>query len=803
MKRSLVFLVVTLIAIAFVWWFEVRPESKVKSTDEDTAASKTLTGLQKEEMKGFTLQKGASPAITVEKVRDAWELTAPVKASADEGSVNSVLWDLEGTEKDTTIDPKLVTPEKLGLYGLAKPAGSIDVMRTDQKTGEVKTAHYILGGPSPDGARIYVRDGNDGPVYLVPKKLADNLNKTVFEMRNKSIITLVATQIGSVKLFGPTKALLKKEGNLWNLEEPLLDYADPQTVQDLLKNAAALSIVSFVSEDAATFPQYGLDKPEKYITVAEGLTGKTTTVNFGKDAPAAEGGDKLVYACLAGGHTVFTLKSDAVAKVFPPMPDLQCKTLLRMDPMMLKQVNYSAGLNEVELKRPDYDWRISKPYDADASNEAVQKVLDTMTEAKYTSFVSAEVDPKYGFDKPQGSFTYVQADKAPTGVIFGADAGDGFVYAKRSDTPGVFKASGSLLATLKTPTIMLHTLDMQKVNMMVVDTMTIARADRTYTLKHDPQVYGEGAWKVTSPVSAPANNTMMTDLTTSLAVTRAVEIVDEKATDFAKYGLDKPTVKLSVTVQPGKPQPNALLVGSALEGSKRYAMIDGTPLVFTIPSGFARALFDEPRDPRILQFKVADATSIEYTKGDKKYVLKKVSENWVLEQPESSQVDQPTVTGELARLAGLTTGKFVDFTTQKLADYGLEKPQAVVRVVLPTSVAALSVGNIEPSTGCYYATSTTVDGIFLLTPGDVSKIITPERIALAKPVAEAAMGEAGGEAERSQAIELQSTGTVPVKIPSIEPPKVTIEPGAESAPQATGEGAPQSGSESVGNTQAK
>ena len=756
MKKSLVLLVIVFLVAAYVYYFEVREASKLPSTDEKAQTSKTLIGAKKDDIRGFTLARTGSQPISVELMKDEWAMSSPVGSATEQQTVSSILYDIENTNKDLTIEPKDLTPEKLKAFGLDAPAGSVDVTLKD------RTLHFIVGGQSLDKSAVYVRAGNDGPVYLVSKGFGDNLETTVFQMRNKTLMPLVAAQVGFVRLSGTTKAAIEKKDGQWNLIEPYADYADPETLTTLVKDANALQVSEFVSDDPATFPQYGLDNPEAFLAFNEAAAGgKTCTINLGKEAPAAATGEKMVYAAMADGRTVYKLRADKVEKLFPALAQLQCKTVTRFDPYALKELTLTYGLSEVQLKRPDYDWKVAKPYDAEADNRTVGEVLAHIKDLRIAGLVTSEPEKdKYGIETPAASISYIQAARAPAGVIFGADAGDGMVYVKRTDTPAVFKVSGEILKKLQTPALKYHSLDMQKVPMTNVDTLTITRGAEVFAVKRQAGARMVDAWKMTKPAEAPANASMMAAVEVGLATIRAVELVEDNVTDPAKYGLDKPSVRIDFEMASGT-KPKSLLTGAAADGGKRYAVLEGTQIVFTVAADFGRAILDEVRDTKVFSFKPADVTRVELTTGDRKVLLVKSDKDWKAEAPADRTVSQSGVWGELSHLSQLLTTKFMNYTAADLANYGLDKPQATARIAMPTGVAVLSVGAMA-QTGHYYATSTTVTGVFLLTPGDVAKVLEPESLFETPPA-----GQAPAPEECSQ------------------PPAAP-----ETPPQQTGEGAP-------------
>ncbi len=723
MKKSLVLLVITLLVVAYVYYFEVRPETKIRSTDEKDQVSTTLVGAKKEDIKSFTLHKTDSEAIAVELVNGEWVMTKPVAASAAEAAVNSVLWALEWTEKQDVIQPGELSAEKLASYGLDKPVGTVDVTLKD------KSLHLIVGGKNLAQSSIYVRIGDDGPVALVAGSFADSLDTTAYDMRSKTVMPLVAAQTTYIKLSGRTDASLEKVDDRWNLLEPYVDYADGANVNKLIKDAGALTIKAFVSEDPQDFAQYGLDSPASSFTMAEGkVGGKRYTVNVGKDADPDAEGNPTVYACLSGGNSVFTLSAQQVAQVFAPIDQLQSKSIARFDPFALKSVTLNYGLGEIALSKPDFEWLVTKPFEARADATAVSLILSTFQKAKINNLVTADPTAgEYGFRTPSGSFSFLEAGHSTVAIVFGGDAGEGMVYAKRTDTPAIFRVSREILEALNQPAIDFHTREMQEVASTDLAAITITRGDEKYVVEPETGNYGQVGWRMTAPVKAPANEFMMTPIALALATTTAEELVEENPQDLSKYGLDKPAVRMEFAPKEGKVQPSPLLVGGKATAGKRYAMLEGDHLVFTIASSLARTLFEEVRDTRVFAFTAGGVSRVEVTAGEKKVVCNKNGDDWSVESPAGGKAVAAALESEFAQLSGLRTQKFVSYKTAELNKYGLDKPVAVVRLVLPTGIAALSVGNLD-ATGYRYVTSTTVEGVFLLLESDLSNVMSPDNL---------------------------------------------------------------------------
>lgn len=732
MKRTLILLVITLLVAGWVYWMEVREDTRLRDTEEREQASKTLLGVTSgRDISSFTLERDGAETITVRRVGEEWQLTSPVATRAEESTVKEVLWDLEFIEKERTIEESTVTDELLKEYGIEEPLGRVEV---ETITG---VKRFVVGGEAPGGENVYVRQDDGGPVYLVKKDFAEMLDKTVYQMRNKTVIALVPTQVGAIRIFGPTsRAALMKKDDGWNLVEPFEDYADPETVNRFLENAMRLKVVSFVSDAPESYEEYGLPDPYaphviekgRYISVGEGASaGKQRIVHFGDRAPD-ENGAKVVYALVKDESAVFTLPSELAESLFVRVPDLQARKMIRIDPYALKRVTVSHQLEQVEFAKRDFDWYIVKPYEAPADSGAVRDLLSVFSSAVMTEFITPEpVLERYGLDVPKGSFSFVEGESQARGLIFGDEAEDGGVYVTRTDTPGVFRASLALYEKLSKPPLDYHTREMQKISMDQASAITITRADGEFRLEPEGRLSGISDWKLAAPAEAPSNPLVVSKIVLGLATTTALELVERLPVDLGVYGLAEPDIKVAVAMGEGLEQPKALLVGAVTSESSRYAMFEGGEIVFTIGSDFASALGRELREAAVFDFRRGAATRVEFLAGGEKYVALKTDNEWSAESPEGFSVASAAIEDELLHLLRLEAERFVTYATGDLARYGLLKPRAVVRVEAQGRIAALSVGDMHER-GYYYATSNTVEGVFLLDPGDMINVLDPERL---------------------------------------------------------------------------
>ena len=170
----------------------------------------------------------------------------------------------------------------------------------------------------------------------------------------------------------------------------------------------------------------------------------------------------------------------------------------------------------------------------------------------------------------------------------------------------------------------------------------------TIRLKRD-----NGKWQIVEPTPLPADQDSVASLVSTLANLNSDKVVEDKATDLKSYGLDQPTLDVSVLRKDGKT--DELLIGDDTPtGSGAYAKLPGDAKVVTIASFTKTSLDKKPddlRDKRLITFDSDKLTRVELqAKGQTIEFGKNGQNEWQIVKPrplraDGSQVD--TLIGKL------------------------------------------------------------------------------------------------------------------------------------------------------------
>jgi hypothetical protein len=192
----------------------------------------------------------------------------------------------------------------------------------------------------------------------------------------------------------------------------------------------------------------------------------------------------------------------------------------------------------------------------------------------------------------------------------------------------------------------------------------------------------DGAWRLTKPIDAPADDAAVKALLGSLTGAEIQKSLDELPSDVASFGLDKPDPTVKLATAKGDLPPIAVGKNAAI-GGKTYVRVGDEQKVVLVPSTLKFALNKQPkdlRDKQLLAFKDEDVTRIDIAPADGPPValVRKDKDAWTLEPG-----GQPTdITEVRSYLSSLRATRAVDFPESDVAAAGLEKPRLTVTVGL-------------------------------------------------------------------------------------------------------------------------
>lgn len=348
--RQLILWVLALAAAAAAWF--ITDSLERDSTREKDQASRVVSLTDPQAVTVLELGGEAFPQPVRIERRDQehrWQITSPLQAPADGLAVGRVL----GGLMDARIKERLAKPEDPAQFGLAKPWQSLAL--TDRGGQRIEV---LVGDLSPSKDLLYLAPPDRAEVWLVPAEVRGSLARTLFDLRDKTVMEFVVSAVErlELRLNGKDLVLTRQRGGsdpVWTLEGQ--GPADPRAVEDLLFQIHGLQALAFVDQ-GFDLAKLGLDKP------AEGLW---LTLEKGQKLGLAIGGqvpnqDRRHLRRLEGGP-VMEVATDGLKRLERQPLDLVERHVLKLDRARASGLTLRREGRELVYAKGGEGWKRFKP----------------------------------------------------------------------------------------------------------------------------------------------------------------------------------------------------------------------------------------------------------------------------------------------------------------------------------------------------------------------------------------------------------------------------------------------------------
>jgi hypothetical protein len=200
-------------------------------------------------------------------------------------------------------------------------------------------------------------------------------------------------------------------------------------------------------------------------------------------------------------------------------------------------------------------------------------------------------------------------------------------------------------------------------------------------------------WQIAAPVTAPGDGGEISGITSGLANLEQQRLIDENPADLAEYGLAQP--RIEIAFKSGGQERRLQIGRKTPPGTDLYAKLANEKKVFLISSylegTFNKKTFDL-RDKAVLKLERDKIDKLEIATPQRTLQFTKADGEWSLAAPVKARGDFTTIDGLVSRLNTLQMKSIVTEDPARLAEYGVDKPQATVTIGSGSSQAVLIIG---------------------------------------------------------------------------------------------------------------
>lgn len=351
-----------------VYFLEIRrgtPEEK-----NDTA--RLAFEFKREDIAALTLNR-AGNSVVIEEREGKWVIHQPVSAEADQSAVDSMASALTEARVERSL---AASPDELRSFGLAEPAVTVEVKLKDGALHRI-----ALGDKDYSGLSVYAKLDESKDVVLLPVSVLTSADKSLDDLRDRSVIGISQFEIGSLELVNEAgRIVLAKQDGDWRIESPTAWTADRSEVDSLLTELTSAKATEFVAEPAADPAQYGLDKPAIKVTVRL-QDGGDRSVEIGSKTEES-------YFARRSGGPVFKVEESLYEVLNVKHSDLRDKSIVKLDRDNLKRLEVkNANLKLVAEKADDGRWLVKEPADRKDKEIDADRIFSPLDPGKATEIL--------------------------------------------------------------------------------------------------------------------------------------------------------------------------------------------------------------------------------------------------------------------------------------------------------------------------------------------------------------------------------------------------------------------------------
>lgn len=454
------------------------------------------------------------------------------------------------------------------------------------------------------------------------------------------------TAVGEVFLKSPQGRIhLKKQGNGWQLLEPIKAQADPETIETMLTNVTSARRTN--ENQVKNLAEFGLANPDVEVSFVpeagkEFRTDNKTSfsLQLGNESPYTG----LAFAKFPDKPGVFTVGIQVKNSLLRGVNDLRKSRLFDVDTSALDQytaLHLHQASGDVVLKNEVGRWKIAVPFEGAAEESVVREHLTKLGLLRANSFLSQTTDKPTSMAAAMQALTSptltltLESSRAKPQVLIVAEAPgeNGTVYvAQRAGDDELMALRSETVEDLRTDAQYFRSRDLftMKAADVGLFTVQLGRAPASALIRND-----KDTWELVGDPERRIDQKSVSEKLDALLRVRVKEYIDPDPKDPSLYGLDIPRRRYSVTSK-DKSRTEALETGGNEPGKPGtvYARRTGDKSIFTVELSGDLAIYEGSiADKHFAKTDLSVLTRAELDVDKQTYTLKVENGEWKILKP--------------------------------------------------------------------------------------------------------------------------------------------------------------------------
>lgn len=383
-------------------------EMKRDPSDAPDKKDKIFT-IESGKLEELEIKAASGETTSLKKQGDNWQVVAPAGIDVDPSEVTSVVSTLESLEMQRSLEDN---PKSVAEFGL-EPARFSVGFRT---AGDPAMKRLLVGKKTPTGGDIYARVEGQPKLFLISAYLEDSLNKTPFNLRDKTVLKIDRVGVDMMALEAKDSPALsfQRKDSEWRFTKPVDARADFSAVDNIVGKVAQAKMKALEPPPAGKeltpeeLKKYGLDKPQATATLGVGSTRATLALGNKKD-------DTSIYARDVSRPLVFTVEASLLEDFKHKSADLRKKDVFEFRSFTAVGLDLSLGKDSATFAKvkeepekpkdekgkdkdkdkakapepppaPVEKWKLTKPTAKDVDQSKVMDLLTTISNLRADTF---------------------------------------------------------------------------------------------------------------------------------------------------------------------------------------------------------------------------------------------------------------------------------------------------------------------------------------------------------------------------------------------------------------------------------
>lgn len=406
-----------------VWYTREHPP-------ENDDAAPSVVDLDEDQIAEVTVVRDGEEPITLVRgdgEGDSWEFGGLLGLRADGSSVGLLVSSLASLNAERIVSENVV---EWGPYGLDEPSLSVAFKH------EAGSGKLLFGRDTPTGSGVFARLEGDARLFTVYSYNKTSLDKSVFDLRDKRLLSLDEDSVSSIAVETPGRSLaFDRVDGEWSIVRPLPLRTDDFSAGDLARVVRTAEMTEVLAEDDGG--AYSFANPLATIRVVDGDGTHELVLAKDEDTHYARSSDQ------PGAYAV----SETLAEGFDKdVDEFRNKKLFDFGFLDPERVSVRIGDLDAVVARSEGVWKLESQDRREVSGEKVQTLLDRLRNLSATAFPSddASAQASYGLDDPAVRVTVEPSgeDSVPETVLIAATDRSP-AYAAREGEPSTYEVEQS------------------------------------------------------------------------------------------------------------------------------------------------------------------------------------------------------------------------------------------------------------------------------------------------------------------------------------------------------------------------